>query len=774
MKINLKELNEQAISKTTGSKKMRLSENASSMVFQLFTKNVYSNPIGTVVREITSNCFDSHVEAKVNSPVIIRKTVDKETGTTYISFIDYGVGMSPDRIENIYGVYFESTKRCDNTQIGGFGIGGKTPLAYKRSTGLGEQEYDNSFNVITVFDNVKYYYLVYEGAECPEVSLLHSEVVNEHNGTEIRIPVLDKDVYKFEREMTRQLYYFENVIFEGFKDSYGNPTLKNDYQIIRGKNFLYRGNEYAEYMHICLGRVAYPIDYNVLNLSASDYRLPIALKLEVGEINVTVSREMIDYSELTIKMIKAKLLEAKKELCQMLAKQYTDVRTLEDYFNVKADFGNLNFKNGGSINLGNLIDKSDVKFTNFKYNNLIKIPSDKHLFSFFFDTKMYGDKPKTGFRRRRRRYSEDVSLKPKATVFEGDYKEIQTNSNNVLFAEGEFNRKIVRNAYLKSLYANFYIVEKKNILWANKGDIADLFSVALDKMVDDNGKMLPIVQTFAEMQDEYFEIVKKHCKNYDEVEVPESFVLTRKRSEITAEMRNTTIPVRLYNSYGSNSSYRIKLDAIFKMKEPIYFGTKDDEYVLQKAVKVYGVLFNEDWIVDRYSERKGEFEHDFKQRVMFIQISQGNLKYMEFCQNAKPISQIYHDLFHRKADVVKKFFQSYRLRDEYSNMNKLYVAKGFDRVNKTVHSKATEVRTYFESIKTNGKDLQRYIYDLDRWFDTKAGDLTAEQKRMSRIMEDLNKYQERNKKIMQYISMPWRMECLDEELINILSKVMVA
>ena len=145
MEINLKKLSEQTIESTTTTRKMRLSEHAQSMVFQLFTKNVYSNPIGTVVREITSNCFDSHVEAGVNAPVRIKKIFDAETNTHYISFIDYGVGMSPDRVENVYGVYFESTKRVDNTQIGGFGIGGKTPLAYKRSTGAGEGEYDNSF-----------------------------------------------------------------------------------------------------------------------------------------------------------------------------------------------------------------------------------------------------------------------------------------------------------------------------------------------------------------------------------------------------------------------------------------------------------------------------------------------------------------------------------------------------------------------------------------------------------------------------------------------------
>ena len=117
MEIDLKVLGKQQITATTETKKMRLSEHAQSMVFQLFTKNVYSNPIGTVVREITSNCFDSHVEAGTeNTPVLIKKTHDDQTDTYYISFIDYGVGMSPERVENVYGVYFESTKRNNNNE----------------------------------------------------------------------------------------------------------------------------------------------------------------------------------------------------------------------------------------------------------------------------------------------------------------------------------------------------------------------------------------------------------------------------------------------------------------------------------------------------------------------------------------------------------------------------------------------------------------------------------------------------------------------------------
>ena len=52
MKIkNIGTLNKQHIlSKGTG-KKMRLSENASTTVFKMFTKSVYSNPIGKFITD---------------------------------------------------------------------------------------------------------------------------------------------------------------------------------------------------------------------------------------------------------------------------------------------------------------------------------------------------------------------------------------------------------------------------------------------------------------------------------------------------------------------------------------------------------------------------------------------------------------------------------------------------------------------------------------------------------------------------------------------------
>lgn len=83
----------------------------------------YSDPIGSVVREYTSNCFDSHKEAGVDVPVKVKLSKGSylNGNPDYIEFTDYGVGLSPERVETIFCKFFTSTKRETDEQIGGFG-----------------------------------------------------------------------------------------------------------------------------------------------------------------------------------------------------------------------------------------------------------------------------------------------------------------------------------------------------------------------------------------------------------------------------------------------------------------------------------------------------------------------------------------------------------------------------------------------------------------------------------------------------------------------------
>ena len=775
MKYDVNQVSNVEIEMTTVEEDMVLSADSTGIIFQMFSKNIYSNAIGSIVRELTSNCFDSHVEAGTDFPVVIRKNYDKLTQEYSISFIDFGVGMSPERINNVYRRYFTSTKRDSNDQIGCFGLGSKTGLAYKRATGHGADEYDNSYQVITVFNGMKYSYLVYEGLnKFPKITEQHHEPTKECNGTEIRVPALANDIYKFEKEMVRQLYYFENVVFEGFDQVSEDGTiikseLTNEYQIVRGKNFLFRGTQYSDYMHICLGKVAYPIDYEILGLSRSDYRIPIALRLEIGDINVNVSREAVDYSETTIKMLLKKLEEAKEEIKQLLSKQYLSVVSLEDYFKVKADFGRLEFCNGVSINVGSLINKKDVEFINFKYGNLTVIPDDKNMFKFFFENKLYGKKPSESGRRRRRKYT---NLEPVSPYFDGGYDDLIKNNSNVFYCDGEFTRKVMKQAYLKATYGTFFIVSKEELKYAVRKDIADLFNISLDTLTDDQGKLLPIVQVLIDMQEEYFEIVRKHCTHYDDVEVPACFIITRKREAITKEMRNTTIPLKLI-AENSVYSYRVKLDQLFNFKQPIYYGTKEQEHILKNAVNVFGMLFRNIQIVDDYNSHKHHFNAG-KKNIMFIMLSEANTKYMEFCKNARPISTIYHTMFYRKAEAVSNYFQTYPLIEQYNQIPSLYKHTKFENVNKKFFDKVMSVSNFMNTLQYRNSNLSYNQYELNKYFKTDNVDLTPEQKKFQKAMNEISKTHEKNVDVLSFISTPYRTsDTMEDKLVEILKKVMV-
>ncbi len=89
-------------------------------LYGILFKQIYRKPKESIVREITSNCFDSHIEAKVSDAVVIK--IKEDDGGWYISFNDYGVGLSPQRINDIYLAPGESTKTNTNDQIGQFGL----------------------------------------------------------------------------------------------------------------------------------------------------------------------------------------------------------------------------------------------------------------------------------------------------------------------------------------------------------------------------------------------------------------------------------------------------------------------------------------------------------------------------------------------------------------------------------------------------------------------------------------------------------------------------
>lgn len=288
------------------------------MVYQSFLN--YSNPVGSIVREIASNAYDSHIEAGIEESIQIEikdaNRVTDEPGQLIIT--DFGVGLSPQRVEDIYSKFFSSTKRDTNDEIGGFGIGAKSPLSYT-----------DIFTVVTNYENVEYTYLVSRGELSPEIELFSEEDTDKSNGTSVIIPINDGDMYKVRSEIKNQLKYFDNV-------NYINCGIESNYNVVRSnKGFIFNTNYLTtntrDQTDICIGQVRYPIDYTALNLGSWNYNIPIAIHFDIGELPVVWNREAITYTKEAIDLIKNRL-ESVYEYLKELAKEQGNYTDLDEFF----------------------------------------------------------------------------------------------------------------------------------------------------------------------------------------------------------------------------------------------------------------------------------------------------------------------------------------------------------------------------------------------------------------------------------------------------------
>lgn len=707
---------------------MSLDQESEDMIFQMFTENIYSDPIGTVIREITSNCFDSHMEAGVDStktPVLVSMGVDN--GGKYISFTDQGVGMSPDRVSKIYGVYFKTTKRDTNNQIGGFGIGGKTPLAYT-----------NSFYIITRYEGIEYVYNIYIDKKRPAIELMLQTSTDKPNGTTVKVPIEANDSHLFESKTLRQLYYFENLVFEGFSES---SEVTNDYSIIKGKHFLYRGNKYSNLVHVCYGRVAYPLDFDALGLDSSNYNVPIALRVEIGELEgsgVTPSREALKYTKENVRILKRKLDLAMEELNAMLSKQYESVRTLKDYYDFDENFGTLYLPDNKELFLGRTsIKKNDIELNNFIYKGL-HIPASDDIITKFFNFKVYGKKYKKSRYRSRA-----------ANEWDGSLTGI-ISQENVYHVKGEFKRVVKKQGYLPTLHdsENFYVFKPIDI--DNEFVMKELkrvFGVSVldryDKLVLKDG--INISEKKAEklikkLREEVAQIVFSNSDDYDKVEVPEEFILARKKARINKSLLKTTIPVKCMMS----GRERLTLAQLKKIKGKIYYGFSEDNYTLDDAWYIFRT------IVGKYGNygylSASALQNDYYNRnrttgTIFIGISRQNEKYMKMLgKKAIHVSHFVKTFVSRKVDAIVEDAIISRI-DQSRYWNEMFFKKSImSHVDSDISEKFSEFKNIIN--KKKNYSLLRYIeneYNIDIEKEMENSEIYKKYKYLSQIVEKNDK-----------------------------------
>ncbi len=286
-------------------------------------KNLYKNLIRAIVREISCNALDAHVMAgNQHVPFSIHIPTALEP---YFAVRDYGIGLDDEGVRNVYLTYFGSTKRNDNTQIGAWGLGSKSPLGYT-----------DNFTVTAIKDGIERIYSVFKNEEgIPSISIICENPTKDGNGLEVRLAIVDDyDANLFKREAREVLRWFDvepncNVDLTFEKPEYLIEGLNGNINVHGGNSVVVHGN------------IAYKLDASMLNLpyESSQRKLVeygIELFMPHGTVDYSMSREELAYKPATIKNITEALNAAVENLADTLAETFEGMEEFDAYIHLES------------------------------------------------------------------------------------------------------------------------------------------------------------------------------------------------------------------------------------------------------------------------------------------------------------------------------------------------------------------------------------------------------------------------------------------------------
>jgi len=292
-----------------------ISMNDTAHIMSILRDQLYSDKILAVLREYGSNAWDAHRDAgKAELPIKVTLPTAMEPTLT---IRDFGQGLTPEGVFKVFTQYGASTKRNSDNSVGMLGIGSKSGFAYS-----------DSFTVTSYCEGMKRTYVaVLDPSEKGIINLLCAEGCGEETGVAISIAVRPADLRNFEHTAKTLFKYFvprPDINTELPQLPPAQSTLKHGV-IYEKEEGYYSDNKWVAVM----GCVSYNVNLDQLRgidatpeggVASFLSGISGALYFDIGEVQVSASREELKYSSET----KLALVKKFSELVEEYVKKALD------------------------------------------------------------------------------------------------------------------------------------------------------------------------------------------------------------------------------------------------------------------------------------------------------------------------------------------------------------------------------------------------------------------------------------------------------------------
>lgn len=290
--------------------------------FKILSDGLYSDKVTAIIRELSCNAKDSHVDAnRSDVPFEIHLPNSLEP---WFAVTDFGIGLSNEDVLNMYSTYFASTKTNSNKVTGCLGLGSKSPFAYSDSFTV-ESRWEGVLTLFSCFYNE-------EGI--PSITIMGEPMpIDEHNGLTVKLAVKDGDMREFATKAANTLDRFDPTPIVTGNTDY---TIETREYMVEGTDWKMLTKENSGYndsnINAIQGNVTYPIKRSSLGELTSTQKsimeLSIDFMFDIGELDVAANREALGYDESTIANIKAKLDIVAKEIAPLFQDKFKSCKTL--------------------------------------------------------------------------------------------------------------------------------------------------------------------------------------------------------------------------------------------------------------------------------------------------------------------------------------------------------------------------------------------------------------------------------------------------------------